>query len=254
MKSEYFDRNSISEMQIGEIVAKDIKFADVFLKHKIDFCCKGNKSLKEVTTNKNLDIEQIKNEIFAMLDNCKNNDENLSMSQIIEVIVKKHHTFVRENSQEINTLLVKLVKVHGDTHPYLRQVKDMFLESTVELEHHMFKEENLLFPYIIELENALLSEKPITPPFFGTVLNPIERMREEHSIEGDRFEEISKITNNFTPPSDACNTFKLTYYKLNEFVNDLYHHIHLENNILFKQALESEQIIFQRNNLISLKN
>ncbi len=81
-------------------------------------------------------------------------------------------------------------------------------------------------------------------PSFGTIKNPIGQMDSEHDFEGEAFRKIAKLSDNYNPPSNACNTYKVTYAKLKEFEEDLHFHIHLENNILFKKAIELEEELF----------
>ena len=97
--------------------------------------------------------------------------------------------------------------------------------------------------FIEKLAQAAQSGTPLEPSHFGTVENPIEMMKHDHTIEGDRFAKIAEITQGYTPPADACNTYKVTYAMLEEFENDLHRHIHLENNILFPKAIELEKKI-----------
>jgi len=104
----------------------------------------------------------------------------------------------------------------------------------------MKKEEIILFPYIKKILNLKEKGGYVTRPPFGTVNNPIRMMETEHELVGNIFKEIDKLTNNYTPPDSACNTFKALYAKLEEFENDLHQHIHLENNILHPKAIQLE--------------
>ena len=106
---------------------------------------------------------------------------------------------------------------------------------------HMKKEELILFPFIRKMAKAKQENTKLDTPNFGTVQNPIEMMMEEHTTEGDRFRKIETLSNNYTPPEDACNTYRVTFALLNEFEQDLHMHIHLENNILFPRAIELEK-------------
>lgn len=85
-------------------------------------------------------------------------------------------------------------------------------------------------------------------PGFGSIKNPINMMMEEHLTEGDRYREISILSNNYTPPADACNTYLVTFGMLNEFELKLHEHIHLENNILFPSAIKFEEILANKVN------
>ncbi|MCB0423860.1 MAG: hemerythrin domain-containing protein, partial [Mangrovimonas sp.] len=132
-------------------------------------------------------------------------------------------------------------KVHGQRHPELFEVNELFIASAGELAAHMKKEELILFPFIKELVKAKLDSHKVSQPSFGTVENPIAMMMNEHDNEGERFRQIAKLTNNYQPPADACNTYRVTYAMLEEFEKDLHLHIHLENNILFPKTINLEK-------------
>lgn len=110
-----------------------------------------------------------------------------------------------------------------------------------ELFAHMMKEENLLFPYLSQMESAVLAGEPVPPPFFGSVQNPIARMLAEHDDAGELLAQIRKQAGGFHPPDDACPSYRALYHGLEEFERDLHHHIHLENNILFPRAVNLER-------------
>lgn len=120
----------------------------------------------------------------------------------------------------------------------LYEVKALFDASLTDLNEHLNKEEQILFPYIYEMHEAYSSRKPL--PFFhcGGVEQPIAVMMSEHDTEGSRFREISRLTNTYLAPDDACESYRLVLNQLNEFEENLHHHIHLENNIVFPAAIQ----------------
>ena len=105
----------------------------------------------------------------------------------------------------------------------------------------MKKEELILFPFVKNMVKAKISNEAIQQPHFGTVENPVNMMKHEHTVEGERLRKIADLTNEYTPPADACNTYKVTFAMLQDFENDLHKHIHLENNILFPKAIQLEK-------------
>ena len=135
----------------------------------------------------------------------------------------------------------KLCKVHGERHPELFDINVLFNIGAGALAQHMKKEELILFPYVKKLCQAIKENSSIEQPHFGTIENPIAMMMDEHENEGERYSKISQLTNNYTPPEDACNTYKVAFLMLQEFEQDLHKHIHLENNILFPKAKEIEK-------------
>jgi regulator of cell morphogenesis and NO signaling len=236
--------NIIDQLTIGEYVAQDFRTAAVFTKYKIDFCCKGDKTLDEVCQKKGLSTESIQEEVLSVLE-LKNdfgiNFKSWPTDLLIDYILKTHHVYVEENTPILFTFLDKLCKVHGERHPELFEVNKLFKISGSELLNHLQKEEVILFPFIKTMEKALVENTTIEQPHFGSVYNPIAMLRGDHQTEGDLFAKISELTNNYTPPDDACNTYKVTYSMLQEFEQDLHKHIHLENNILFPKAQNMEE-------------
>ena len=229
---------------IGQIVADDYRTAQIFKNYNIDFCCKGNRSIREVSENKGIDAGKLLAEIEQLQ---QQKDERCAdftswpLDLLADYIEKKHHRYVEEKIPVLHQYLNKLTKVHGEQHPELFEIYDEFRASAGELAMHMKKEELVLFPFIRKMVKAKESGEKAGQPHFGTVKNPVQMMMQEHDTEGERFRKISELSSNYTPPADACNTYRVTYALLNEFEDDLHQHIHLENNILFPKAVELEK-------------
>ncbi|RLJ96426.1 iron-sulfur cluster repair di-iron protein [Tenacibaculum discolor] len=227
---------------VADIVANNYKTATIFKLYGIDFCCNGNRTIQEVSTKKNIVPDTLINKLIRIDKGSKstNDYQNWSLDFLCDYVYQNHHTYVEKQIPEILEYLTKIAKVHGNNHPELHEVLLLFKESAGELTTHMKKEELILFPFIKKLVTASNSNTTFTPPPFGTVENPINMMHTEHDNEGNRFRTIAELTNNYTPPEDACNTYKVALAMLQEFEEDLHKHIHLENNILFKKAIKLE--------------
>jgi regulator of cell morphogenesis and NO signaling len=229
---------------IGDFVAKDYRTAAIFSKYGIDFCCKGQRTIDEVCTKKDINEADLLNELNAVL--ATKNDSGIDFNSwpldvLIDYIEKTHHRFVEEKTPILLQFLDKLCNVHGANHSELFEINELFKGSAGELEPHMKKEELILFPFIKEMMNATKSHGSIDKPNFGTVKNPIAAMMIEHDNEGERFRTIASLTNNYTPPEDACESYRVTFAKLEEFEQDLHKHVHLEGNILFPKAKALEK-------------
>ena len=232
-----------TKKSIGSFVAEDYRTAAVFQKYKIDFCCKGGKTIEEVCIVKNIPAKQLLNELENTLHN--NDKQSIDfktwpLDLLIDYIIKKHHRYIEQTAPVLVQYLNKLCKVHGANHPELFKIREEFTASAEELMMHMKKEEGILFPFIVKLITARKTNEELIQPGFGSVQNPIQMMMQEHEIEGDRFVKIAELSNNYAPPADACSTYKVAFSLLKEFENDLHYHIHLENNILFPKAVEME--------------
>ena len=232
---------------IGEIVADDFRTAAIFKKHGIDFCCKGGRTIDEACEKKGVEKHALISELEALPKGNSNEVDvrDWPLDLLANYIVRIHHQYVHDKTPMLLQFLDKLCRVHGERHPELFEINRIFNESARDLESHFKKEEGVLFPFIESLVKAQQSGQPLGDIPFGTVETPIAMMMHEHSAEGERFEEIVKLTNNYTPPADACNTYKVTYQMLQEFETDLNRHIHLENNILFPKAIALEKQLRQ---------
>lgn len=237
----------IEENQIiGELVAQDYRTASVFKSNGIDFCCKGNRSIKDACESQNMGPDSLIKELEKVViaqENQSTDYQSWPLDLLADYIEKKHHRYVVSKTQEIMPYLDKICAVHGALHPELFEIKEQFNASAGELAQHMKKEEIILFPFIRKMVKAQSDGLKVDVPLFGTVQNPVEMMMEEHETEGDRFRKIAKLSDNYTPPQEACNTYRVTFALLNEFENDLHLHIHLENNILFPKAIEMEKAL-----------
>ncbi len=235
------------EISIGELVALDFRTAEIFKKYKIDFCCGGKKTLSQVCEEKKIDRIEIQNKLNDLTNDTNlssQNYNNWSLDFLVDYIINTHHNYVKTSIPIILEYTNKIAKVHGENHPELIAINNLFKEATAELEAHMVKEETILFPYIKELVSSSNKTKQNAICDFGTIKNPIRMMEHEHDVVGDIFKTMRELSNNYTPPDDGCTTYKVAFLKLNEFEADLHQHIHLENNILFPKSIKLESQLF----------
>lgn len=236
--------NITEKTMVGELVAQDYRAASIFKSHGIDFCCNGGRSIADACAKKSENTEALIRELELALQKPSEDNPDFrtwDADLLVDYIEKKHHRYVRQRSAEIVPFLEKVRRVHGQNHPELIELEQEFLLAIAALESHMKKEEMVLFPYIRQMSQALSHKEILTPPYFGSVEGPIEIMHEEHDTEGVRFRKISDLTNQYSAPKDACNTYQVAYALLKEFEEDLHRHIHLENNILFPKAVHMEE-------------
>ncbi|WP_266202986.1 iron-sulfur cluster repair di-iron protein [Pontibacter kalidii] len=233
---------------VGELVAKDFRKAQVFKKYGIDFCCGGKKSVKQVCAEKGISQDELEAELLAMDEAEKAREaeyDKWDLGFLADYIVNMHHTYVRESIPALYEYTTKIARVHGSRHPELLEVVKHFTNVANELEAHLPKEERVLFPYIKQLEEAKKNGVKLDTAAFGSVQNPINMMEMEHENAGSELEKIRELTNGYTLPADACATYTVAFKKLKEFEDDLFRHIHLENNILFPKAIEMEKEVLK---------
>jgi len=235
---------NLKNKTIGSFVAEDFRTAAVFSKYRIDFCCKGNRTVTEVCEKQNIDADTLLENVLQVVqsENSGTIDFNSwPLDLLADYIEKTHHRYVEEKTNVLLPFLDKLCKVHGANHPELFKINELFIGCAGELSQHMKKEELILFPFVKRMVKTKESDGILQQPSFGTVSNPIAMMMHEHDNEGERFREIAALTDNYTPPADACTTYKVTFAMLKDFEADLHKHIHLENNILFPKAVVLEK-------------
>ncbi len=233
---------NIDEKTVAEIVTENIKTADIFKKNGIDFCCGGNVNVQDVCKKKGVDFGVVKEEILNIgkAPTGSQDFNTWDLDFLADYIINTHHKYVLEANQLIIQYSDKVAKVHGHHYAETVEINHLFHEIVSELNMHMHKEEMMLFPFIKELAKAKKDGVKVMQPPFGTIQNPINMMEAEHTGAGDILGKIAELTNNYNPPAEACNTFRALYAKLEEYQNDLFQHIHLENNILFPKAIELE--------------
>ena len=215
-----------------------------FEKLGIDYCCGGSKSLSDACLHAHVELDEVLTELAR--GGVKSSVEptdlgNETLGQLIEHIVGTHHTYVKQELPRLQQLLHKVVSVHGKAHPELGRIREVFQGMAEELTSHMMKEEHILFPYIVALEDAVKDRRPRARPAFGTVSNPIHMMELEHDSAGAALREIATLSSKYEPPEGACFSYRTLYTALKEFEADLHQHVHLENNLLFPRAIALEQ-------------
>jgi regulator of cell morphogenesis and NO signaling len=229
---------------IGEIVAKDFRKAQVFKSMGIDFCCGGKKTIAEVCEKKGIDPEEVERRLSSVKGEETNSETDFQkwdMGFLTDYIVNTHHQYVKDNTSFILEIAQKVAGVHGDRHPELIRVAEIFSRITRDLTLHMVKEEKILFPFIKELAYYKKIGSAVQEADFGRVSTPIQVMELEHEQAGEDFEAIRMLTANYTLPPDACSSYTILFKKLDEYENDLNRHVHLENNILFPNAIKVEK-------------
>jgi regulator of cell morphogenesis and NO signaling len=222
----------ITDRRVGELVTEDFRRAGVFKRYGIDFCCGGGISLQEACARLQLDVDEVSR---ALLESQRERGvaaghrfSSWTPSFLIDYIVNEHHTFVRENLPVIGAFTAKVARVHGPHTPELVEIARLFAELTREMEAHMANEEEIVFPRIKAGSGEDLAAL-------------IEQMEGEHEGAGELMHRLRRLTNDFQPPEGACNTYRASFAKLEEFEADLHTHVHLENNILFPKAIALEQ-------------
>ena len=225
---------------VAEWVAEHPQTARVFEELQIDYCCGGGIALGEVCGKKEIDANNVVARLMELVANARHEPtENWlesPLTNLCDHIEETHHAYLREELPRLSGLVDKVVNAHGSKRPELVDLKQVFAALRAELEPHMFKEEQILFPAIRKMEDA--ANRPSFP--FGTVANPIRMMEHEHDAAGNALAQIRELTDGFEPPEGACNTYRVMLDSLRRLEGDLHQHIHKENFILFPRSQKLE--------------
>ena len=236
---------TVSDSTLRSIALAEPATIRVFERFHLDYCCGGNRPLREACAEKGLDIETVLTGLAAATGDTKAEAEDFSKATLTELIghiVATHHGYVRSELSRLLPMAEKVAAKHGPKHPEFRRIEEQLGALAGELTPHLQKEETILFPYIEALERNGEGSGSAPHACFGTVEGPIRAMVNEHEAAGGLLESMRAATQGFTPPEWGCPTVVGLLHGLEEFEKDLHRHVHLENNLLFPRAiaLESE--------------
>lgn len=226
-------------MTVGELVALDYRTAAVLESFDIDFCCGGRRLVKDACLAAGADPALVKHALDELPTPNQPEDDvtSWSLDRLVTHIVSTYHDRARAALPVAVRETKKLAAVHGERHPELRTIASLVEQLSQDLLQHMAKEENVLFPYLKELD----AETRIERSLFGTVDNPIHMMEREHVEAGHLLQTLRALSSGYTVPSDGCATYQAAWRLLDDFDHELRRHIHLENNVLFPKAQERER-------------
>lgn len=235
-----------TEKTVRELALENPAATRVFEKLGIDYCCGGNKSLEQACRAANLPLDKVLDSLESATQSAQPVQKihkwpSEMLAELAAHISNTHHKYTREEIARLGPLFNKVCSVHGKNHPELLQVRATFEGLAQELTMHMMKEESVLFPYIVRMEESVIQKEPVLPPPFGSVQHPVSMMQHEHDSAGNALRAMRQGSAGYTSPGDACVSYQTLYKALAEFETDLHQHIHLENNILFPRAIEMER-------------
>jgi len=222
--------NINSESRVGQVAAEYPLATRVFARHGIDFCCGGGKPLREACAQRGLDAATILAEIESELAAPRTSEvrwDQAPLGDLVEHILVAYHEPLHEELPRLESMARKVFDVHGDKQPEtLGELLSVYLGLKAELEQHMAKEEQILFPMITSGKGAMVD-------------GPVSVMRHEHDSAAAALRRLRELTSDYEVPEEACNTWRALWHGLSALEESLHQHIHLENNILFPRALAS---------------
>lgn len=221
---------------VKDIVNEMPKAADLFKKNRIDFCCGGNIPLSQAANESGVNIEELTAGLKQIHENNENSKDTPDIwtesnsEDIVKHIQERYHRPLEEELSQLSPYVTKVSKVHGQGHPELLRVYELFYELKRELLEHTAKEDSTVFPMLLKLDDPNVENKEEKIAY-------ITELEKEHDHAGSILKELREITSDYTPPLDACGTYRLVYKRLEMLESDTFMHIHLENNILFPRYI-----------------
>ena len=237
------NNSNFANRSVSSIVNENYAAVRVFKYFGIDFCCGGSAMLVDACRAAGADYDRV---CEALAENDGAQGAAIPFASwptdlLIDYVLKIHHRDIRTKGPQLLKDIERVAAVHGDAHPELHQLVKLFAASLDDLESHLQKEEQVLFPYGYKLFEASQRKDRVEKMHCGTVANPIRVMHSEHSDEGTRYKFIRNLMNGFAAPGDACVSYRLMLADLEAFMDGLFEHIHLENNILFPRFVALEK-------------
>ncbi|MDX5372073.1 MAG: iron-sulfur cluster repair protein YtfE [Pseudomonadaceae bacterium] len=221
--------SQLLDSTLGNIACSIPGATRVFHEFHLDFCCGGQKSLRQAALERGIDADRVQQRLLSLSgeDALEADWRKVPQERLIEHILQRYHEVHRAQLPELIRLAARVEQVHGGREHCPQGLTELLIDMQQVLESHMQKEEQILFPMLQRGGGVMAG-------------GPISVMRYEHDQHGDALERIVELTDDMQPPANACNTWRALYRGLDELRRDLMQHIHLENNLLFPRALGEE--------------
>lgn len=230
------DRPSIDPRRsLGDLVAERPARARVFEAAGLDYCCRGKRSLEDAAASAGVDVAAVVDDLLAVVEPGDADVDALGPAELADHIESTHHAYLHQELPALDALATKVAGAHGARHPELIEVARLVTALRSDLEPHLAKEEQVLFPAVRRLVDG-----PVDLPF-GSVRNPIRVMMTEHEQAGKLLAGLRAASKGFEVPADGCASYRSLYDRLPALEADTFRHIHLENNVLFPAAEAIEQ-------------
>jgi regulator of cell morphogenesis and NO signaling len=241
--------NITPDTRIADIATAKPATIKVFQRYNIDFCCGGKRPLAEACQERHMTFGELRFALEAAEAAGRPDlpSAEAPLQELVRFIVDHYHADLREELPRLGQMAAKVLNVHGGRHPeVIPALEATFRALREELEMHMMKEERVLFPYVVRLEEMAAAGRTLPTSPFGSIDAPIGAMEHEHDDAGRALARMRELTRGYRPPEGACNTFRGLYHGLEQLETALHEHIHLENNVLFPRAARLERELMGR--------
>lgn len=234
--------------KLGDLVNMYPQLTPALESMRLDYCCGGHRSLAEACGQAGLDVGEAVDTLQSMASEAPAASSSLlalaraTPSALADHIVQTHHTYLRGELPRLTELAERVVTVHGERHPELADVRDTFAALRADLEPHLDREEQIVFPLVREIDTALRSGNSVN----GAFENPVSVLQDDHEHVGALLAQLRELTSDFTAPADGCASYRALYEALHRLTDDTHLHVHKENNILFPAVVERERQLRER--------
>lgn len=226
-----------ADTTLADLVTQRPGRSRVFESLGLDYCCNGGQSLEAACTKAGKDLDEVLARLTEFDATAGGEDEpdfgSMDLTTLTEHIVATHHAYLWEEMEPLAALVEKVTRVHGQKFPWLVELRRMVLDLFMELDAHLRKEEEVLFPMI----QALEAGQPSPTAHCSSIEMPIHVMEIEHDAAGDQLILLRRTAQDYAVPEDACNSFRAMMNRLEALEYDLHRHIHKENSLLHPKAL-----------------
>jgi regulator of cell morphogenesis and NO signaling len=213
---------------LGEIATAHPASTRILLRHRLDFCCGGGRQLGEACRAAGLDPDSVIAEIAAEEDSsAPERWDAKPLHELVDFIIVRYHDTLRSDLPALIEAARKVERVHAKKDSCPHGLAAHLAQLETELGHHLAKEEQVLFPALRRGNRG------------AHVHMPIRVMMQEHDDHSVDLARLRKLATDFDPPKEACATWRALYAGLQKLESELMEHIHLENNVLFKRALNA---------------
>ena len=232
---------------VREVVVNHPQTRAVLEQRGVDYCCGGGQPLKEAAAEAGVALDALLADLRQTIATpppgapAEPDWSQATVTELVHHIEQRHHAFTKQQLPRLEGLLARVLKAHGARHgEALAELQKVYRALKADLDLHLLKEEQVLFPHLRALDAPAEGPRPALA--CGSAAGPIRQMRLEHEEAGAALAALRDLTSGYALPPDACQSFRALYDGLRALEADLHEHIHLENNILFPRALEHEPI------------
>ncbi len=214
------------DVTLGQLVEERPELARTLDRLGLDYCCGGHRSLAAACAEQGLDVDEVRRELAAVDEEAAPTWSTMGITQLVDHIEATHHALLWAELPRLSALLEKILNVHGERHPELARIRDVYEQLRAELEPHLREEEQHVFPLVRCLAVA-------DDPERRTLADGVRALRDDHEAAGALLAELRELTGGYTPPADGCASYQAAFRGLEELEADVHLHVHKENNVLF---------------------